>query len=284
MLNVLLKKRLILLVLWTLIYLFSFLGETLDEATQKRVPVWATLAYWELRERVGRLFPVSKSDINVFANLPQGSGLCLESLAHCSMTNNESILKTREKIGFGISLFRENNAVWIYNRSKYAIFVNSPTLDPPNARTLSVFKVLPGYSLKIFDYEKARRYKHYHNENPSHDGPFDPNAIRISFAKGWGPKYSRQFITSCPCWLEVLLSPKWRFFVIHPMPWKTKKETNHQWLGKMKRFLKILSTPMTSFRSFILSKIDIKWKGNEMKRLTMSHARLTVEKFEVTLT
>ena len=45
-----------------------------------------------------------------------------------------------------------------------------------------------------------------HQEDYS-DGPFDPNALRISFAKGWGPKYSRQFITSCPCWVEVLLAP-----------------------------------------------------------------------------
>ena len=48
------------------------------------------------------------------------------------------------------------------------------------------------------------------------DGPYDPNALRISFAKGWGPKYSRQFITSCPCWIEVLLSPHRWWTSIHP--------------------------------------------------------------------
>lgn len=38
-------------------------------------------------------------------------------------------------------------------------------------------------------------------------GPVDIHSVRISFAKGWGPKYSRQEVTACPCWLEVLLSP-----------------------------------------------------------------------------
>lgn len=38
-------------------------------------------------------------------------------------------------------------------------------------------------------------------------GPVDIYSLRISFAKGWGPSYSRQEVTSCPCWLEVMLSP-----------------------------------------------------------------------------
>lgn len=37
-------------------------------------------------------------------------------------------------------------------------------------------------------------------------GPVDTHSVRISFAKGWGLNYSRQDVTSCPCWLEVLLS------------------------------------------------------------------------------
>lgn len=38
-------------------------------------------------------------------------------------------------------------------------------------------------------------------------GPVDNYSVRISFAKGWGPNYSRLEVISCPCWLEVLLSP-----------------------------------------------------------------------------
>lgn len=38
-------------------------------------------------------------------------------------------------------------------------------------------------------------------------GPVDTNSVRISFVKGWGPNYQRNEVKSCPCWLEVLLSP-----------------------------------------------------------------------------
>ncbi|ESO92497.1 hypothetical protein LOTGIDRAFT_145516 [Lottia gigantea] len=168
-------------------------------------PHWCSIAYWELRQRVGRLFTVFNPSISVFQNLPHGDGMSLEILQN--KPNLESVKRTREKIGFGIILSKEADGVWVYNRSSYPIFVNSPTLDDPESRTLIVRKVLPGYSIKIYDFELAKELE-LSRDPALLDGPFDPCSIRISFAKGWGPFYSRQFVTSCPCWLEILLNIK----------------------------------------------------------------------------
>ncbi|XP_054720697.1 mothers against decapentaplegic homolog 6-like [Uloborus diversus] len=166
---------------------------------------WCKIAYWELSNRVGRLLPVCQPTINVFANLPHGDGLCLETLSRSRLADNSSVSQTRAKIGHGISIFREDEEVYVYNRSEHPVFVNSPTLDPPNTAKLTVYKILPGYSVKIFDYERARYNRRLLDPSLLKDGPFDPNAVRISFAKGWGAaKYSRRFVTCCPCWLEVI--------------------------------------------------------------------------------
>ncbi|NXR14241.1 SMAD6 protein, partial [Semnornis frantzii] len=162
---------------------------------------WCKLAYWEHRTRVGRLYAVHESSVNIFCELPRGSGFCLGQLpaAHRS----RAVRRARGKIGRGLLLSREPGGVWAYNRSEHPIFVSSPTLGPPGARELTVLKVLPGYSAKVFDYERAGGVAGWRIPG---EGPCDPHCVRISFAKGWGPCYSRQFITSCPCWLEVLLN------------------------------------------------------------------------------
>lgn len=161
--------------------------------------------------------------INVFSDLPHGDGLCLGTLAKQNQKANEAVRRTREKIGLGLCISNEPDGVWAYNRSDHAIFVNSPTLQPPcqsskpvplSRPSFAVFKVPPGHSIKVFDFEKSRLYQRLDRELSKKndgvavtDGPYDPNSVRISFAKGWGPKYSRQVITSCPCWLEILLIP-----------------------------------------------------------------------------
>uniref|UniRef100_T1J649 MH2 domain-containing protein n=1 Tax=Strigamia maritima TaxID=126957 RepID=T1J649_STRMM len=168
---------------------------------------WCSLAYWELCTRVGRVFPVSKSVENVFGDMPHGDGLSLGTLATQNEAECEVVKRTRAKIGFGLTLSREDDGVWLYNRGDFAVFVNSPTLTGPNRTTTIVHKVQPGYSVKIFDYAKSACYQSLQNPELL-DGPIDHNSVRISFVKGWGPKYSRQVITSCPCWLEVLLVPR----------------------------------------------------------------------------
>ncbi|KAJ8335491.1 hypothetical protein SKAU_G00388330 [Synaphobranchus kaupii] len=187
---------------------------------------WCSVAYWELRSRVGRLYAVHEHSVSIFYDLPQGTGFCLGQLGlehwgsgpggggrgRARARARGTVCRTRSKIGFGILLSKEPDGVWAYNRSQHPIFVSSPTLDPPRCRGLAVRKVPPGYSIKVFDYHRSRPPR---NTSPpastatdlAHaEGPFDPNSVRISFAKGWGSCYSRQCITSCPCWLEILLN------------------------------------------------------------------------------
>lgn len=163
---------------------------------------WCKIAYWEHRERVGRLFTVFDSSVNVFQELPHGDGMCLNVMQ--KSTKNESVKKTRDKIGFGVTITKEADGIWLYNRCEWPIFVHSPTLNMPDSRSFSVHKVLAGFSLKVFDYDQARILLETCDPQ-TYDGPHDHSTVSISFAKGWGRYYSRQFVTSCPCWLEVLL-------------------------------------------------------------------------------
>lgn len=150
---------------------------------------------------MGRLYAVHEASVNVFCELPWGSGFCLAQLP--AAYRSCAVRRARGKIGRGLLLSREPGGVWVYNRSEHPIFVSSPTLSPPAACRLTVLKVLPGYSAKVFDFQWAGDREGWQLPR---EGPCDPHSIRISFAKGWGPCYSRQFITSCPCWLEVLLN------------------------------------------------------------------------------
>ncbi|KAG8535518.1 hypothetical protein GDO81_028362 [Engystomops pustulosus] len=162
---------------------------------------WCKLAYWEHRTRVGSLYSVTEPSVHIFYDLPKASGFCLGFLG--SEPRNEIVRRTRKKIGQGVVLSHEQGEVWVYNCSEHPIFINSHTLAFATTRGQAVHKLPPGFSIKVFDGEKAAELS---ERSKLADGPCDLHSVRISFAKGWGACYSRQFITSCPCWLEILLS------------------------------------------------------------------------------
>lgn len=66
-----------------------------------QIRCWCKLAYWELAERVGPLYCVEQSAVNVFGNIPCGDGLSLETLTQHRCGPQESVKKTRCKIGLG---------------------------------------------------------------------------------------------------------------------------------------------------------------------------------------
>ncbi|XP_005431344.2 mothers against decapentaplegic homolog 7-like [Geospiza fortis] len=164
---------------------------------------WCVVAYWEEKTRVGRLSSVQEPSLDIFYDLPQGNGFCFRQLN--SENKSQLVQKVRGKIGYGIQLTREVNGVWVYNCSSYPIFIKSATLDNPDSRMLLVHKVFPGFSIKAFDYEKAYSLQRP-NDHEFMQQPWTGFTVQISFVKGWGQCYTRQFISSCPCWLEVILN------------------------------------------------------------------------------
>lgn len=166
---------------------------------------WCVVAYWEEKTRVGRLYSVQESSLDIFYDLPQGNGFCLGQL--CSDNKSQLVQMVRAKIGYGIQLTREPDGVWVYNRSCYPIFIKSATLDNPDSRTLLVHKVFPGFSIKAFDYDKAGSLQRP-NDHEFTQQPRTGFTVQISFVKGWGQCYTRQFISSCPCWLEVIFNTR----------------------------------------------------------------------------
>uniref|UniRef100_A0A8C6T2Z7 Mothers against decapentaplegic homolog n=1 Tax=Neogobius melanostomus TaxID=47308 RepID=A0A8C6T2Z7_9GOBI len=166
---------------------------------------WCVVAYWEEKMRVGRLYSVQEPSLDIFYDLPQGNGFCLGQL--CSDNKSQLVQMVRAKIGYGIQLTRETDGVWIYNRSCYPIFIKSATLDNPDSRTLLVHKVFPGFSIKAFDYDKACSLQRP-NDHEFTQQPRTGFTVQISFVKGWGQCYTRQFISSCPCWLEVIFNTR----------------------------------------------------------------------------
>ncbi|KAJ7407665.1 hypothetical protein BTVI_62459 [Pitangus sulphuratus] len=164
---------------------------------------WCVVAYWEEKIRVGRLYSVQEPSLDIFYDLPQGNGFCLGQLN--SDNKSQLVQKVRSKIGYGIQLTKEVDGVWVYNRSSYPIFIKSTTLDNPDSRMLLAHKVFPGFSIKAFDYEKAYSLQ-TPNDHEFMQQPWTGFTVQISFVKGWGHCYTRQFISSCPCWLEVIFN------------------------------------------------------------------------------
>ncbi|XP_037068005.1 mothers against decapentaplegic homolog 6-like [Pollicipes pollicipes] len=165
---------------------------------------WCRLVYFERRRRVGQVggWSVRAPVQHVFYNLPHEDGLALSAVAAQNPHPEPDVVRTRQHIGKGLSLTLESDGVWLYNRSERPLFVSSPTLEPADAACSEAVHKLPsGFSLLVFEPRRAAGCRR--RTTPPAAGPAALGAVSVSFAKGWGPRYSRRGVDECPCWMEL---------------------------------------------------------------------------------
>ncbi|XP_017776505.1 PREDICTED: mothers against decapentaplegic homolog 6-like [Nicrophorus vespilloides] len=182
----------------------SYPGSLTTNGEESNFNGWCKLAYWELSNRIGPLHTVEQPHYNVFGEIPRGDGMCLTQLSQHSFSPPPTVRKAREKIGLGVTVSREEDCVWLYNRSGYPVFVNSLTLES-ETMSRSPIRLPSEHCVCVFN--PARVAHQNYGWNFAEGPTVRPNSVQVSFVKGWGPGYSRQEITSCPCWLEIHLVP-----------------------------------------------------------------------------
>lgn len=106
-----------------------------------RLRPWCTLAYWELRQRVGRLFPVTQPSVAIFSDslatstagaapmvvpLPldrqcNATSLCLSALTSQRPPETDAVRRTRQKVGLGMIYTHTHTHTLIYNYNLFFI-------------------------------------------------------------------------------------------------------------------------------------------------------------------
>jgi hypothetical protein len=77
-------------------FYFMFVADSFRNPSE-----WCKLAYWELTQRVGPLYPVEDPAVNVFGDAPYCDGVSLETLAQLNSNAPDSVRHARCKIGLG---------------------------------------------------------------------------------------------------------------------------------------------------------------------------------------
>nr|CDO67946.1 Smad 6/7A SciSmad6/7A [Sycon ciliatum] len=175
---------------------------------------WMMVRYGEFNTRVGRIEQVSAARMEVFyrgddeSAMPTPDPSSVYALNLRTIRNRDrarGVEDRQRKVGRGFLLWRKSfQAVYLYNRSQYSVYVQSPTLSQPGGQQ-KVHKIQSGRSFKIFDRARANQVRRWYERNEGGvPRTLDLQYCRISLTSSWGHENPRHpTLFDCHCWFEV---------------------------------------------------------------------------------
>ncbi|RZC35573.1 MH2 domain containing protein, partial [Asbolus verrucosus] len=195
------------------------IGAPVAQEVPDSSPPWATIAYYELDQKVGETFHCNTQSIYVDAytdpNAPKPPHrFCLGELPNPGRSFN--VENYRQQIGGGLRLYYIGSRIYLRCMSDSAIFVQSAffsAVQMCEKGTVWMMTSFEGSIISLFDDDVYADWLHYavgKGEEVVHRLA-KMCTVRISFGKGWGSwDEDEPLITSSPCWLEVRLKRQLR--------------------------------------------------------------------------
>ncbi|CAI4231283.1 unnamed protein product [Auanema sp. JU1783] len=163
---------------------------------------WGRLTRYERKEKVAETVQLTGQ----FAAVGILSNSVHDAQAICSDwdTRNEvsfALIRQAEPLGSD-----GPEDVWLYNSGTRPLFIC--VTPSPSSRADTLRRLSPGYCIRVHRGEPsssapASERTHHHHRRHSRDPALLHGNLIISVGKGWGPNYSRLYVTDIPCRYEI---------------------------------------------------------------------------------